>query len=207
MASPAKRTGSGGLAGGLADADELMALAEIVALQAQLMDPDSADATYRERSARAVGALKRFPRDQARVYRIESALAARQGDLEGALALAEKASALFKKPLNLLEYANTRYLMGSILSRMGRYDQAIAALLDSFEYDQRAENSRGLAQTCWALSLVYAKKGDAGRAALWERRSRDIYRALSLVAPLVDPAGAGESGDVVDPAAVPAVRE
>ena len=81
-------------------------------------------------------------------------------------------------------------LLNSLLSRMDRLDEAYNALLDALDHDRKAENSRGLAETCYALALVSRKRGDSAAAENWEQRSREIYRSIK---------GLGGSVEAEDP--------
>lgn len=186
-------------------ADYLEALATLIEVRSHYLSgaPDAAALrSARSSLAAALPALQSRPDDRARALRLDAELAAAMGEYSAALLLLEEAAAIWSKPLSLVEYANTRYLAASALSRMGRYDEAYAALLDAFDHDRKAENSMGLAETCHALALVSRKRGDEALAERWERRSRDVYRALSLLA---DAAPAGIPDEAAGSA--PAERE
>lgn len=164
-------------------ADTLAALAVLIDVRCRYLSGPLEPAALRSaRTALSVAAatLRTRPDDRARALRLEAELAASMEDYAAALTLLDEAASIWSKPLSLVEYANTRYLAASVLSRMGRLDEAYAALLDALDHDRKAENSVGLAETSHALALVARKRGDMALADRWESRSREIYRALSL---------------------------
>lgn len=134
----------------------------------------------------AAEALTREPKDRSRALRVAGALSKASGDAEGALEYFAQAAQIDKGQRAFIEYASDRFLAASVLSKLGRLDEAREALLDALDNDRRAENAPGIAADFHALSQVAAKAGQADEARVWAERSLEVYRAARLAAKVAE---------------------
>jgi tetratricopeptide (TPR) repeat protein len=74
------------------------------------------------------------------------------------------------------------YLIASVFSVSGRYDDALAALKKALEFDRRAENGYGLGKDWLTIGDVYAKAGQQGQASAAYQRAAEIFRSGGFTA-------------------------
>ncbi|MDR2701292.1 MAG: hypothetical protein LBB72_02540 [Spirochaetaceae bacterium] len=100
----------------------------------------------------------------------------------GNFAEAEKsimnALSIHEKERYLEQAAYDWYLIASIRSVAGNYQQALDALNRAIGFDRRAENTFGLAMDWAAMGEVFTKMGNDGAATMSWRRSAEIFRAM-----------------------------
>ncbi|MDR0598161.1 MAG: hypothetical protein LBG14_06615 [Treponema sp.] len=73
------------------------------------------------------------------------------------------------------------YLIASIRSVSGLYQDALDALEEALGYDRRAENTYGLGMDWKAMGDVYKKAGKDAAADIAYRRAADIFRSSGLL--------------------------
>jgi len=81
---------------------------------------------------------------------------------------------------HLAEAASDYYMIASVYSIDGRYDEALQAASRALAYDKQVESSPGIAKDLYALGLIAAKKGDAAAAFDWFQRSYDVFTTLGF---------------------------
>jgi tetratricopeptide (TPR) repeat protein len=101
----------------------------------------------------------------------------RWNDAEASL---KRALDIHQQGNHLAEAAYDWFLIASVRSVAGRYEDALEALQSALGFDRRAENSYGLATDWRALGDVYQKMGDITRAGAAYRRSGEIFKAAGL---------------------------
>jgi tetratricopeptide (TPR) repeat protein len=72
------------------------------------------------------------------------------------------------------------YLIASIRSVSGLYQDALDALEEAISYDRRAENTYGLGMDWRAMGDVYKKEGKDEAANIAYRRAADIFRSNDM---------------------------
>jgi tetratricopeptide (TPR) repeat protein len=88
------------------------------------------------------------------------------------------ALSIHEKERYLEQAAYDWYLIASVRSVAGNYQQAIDALNRAIGFDRRAENTFGLAMDWAAMGDVFTKMGNDGPANMSWRRSAEIFRAM-----------------------------
>ncbi len=78
------------------------------------------------------------------------------------------------------EAASDYYMIASVYSRDGRYDEALQNASTALSYDKRVESSPGIAKDLYALGLISAKKGDQGSAFDYFQRSYLVSTTLGF---------------------------
>jgi len=76
------------------------------------------------------------------------------------------------------EAASDYYMIASVHSRDGRYDEALKNALLALSYDKQVESSPAIAKDLYALGLITAKKGD--QAAAFDYFQRSYFVSTSL---------------------------
>jgi len=99
----------------------------------------------------------------------------------------------------LAEAASDYYMIASVYSRDGKYDEALKSASLALSYDKQVESSPGIAKDLYALGLITAKKGDQASAYDYFQRSYlvstsigfrdDMRRALEGLAGAADALG------------------
>jgi tetratricopeptide (TPR) repeat protein len=79
---------------------------------------------------------------------------------------------------SLAEAASDYYMIASVHSRDGRYDEALKNALLALSYDKQVESSPAIAKDLYALGLITAKKGD--HAAAFDYFQRSYFVSTSL---------------------------
>ena len=82
--------------------------------------------------------------------------------------------------LYLEDAAYDWFIIASVFSVAGRYNDALAALETSIGFDRRAENGFGLASSWQAMGEVYLKMGLPDQAYAAFNRSAGIFTAIGL---------------------------
>ncbi|MCL2381659.1 MAG: tetratricopeptide repeat protein [Treponema sp.] len=95
-------------------------------------------------------------------------------------AAAMRALGIYERGRLLADAAYAWFVIASIRSVAGNYDDALAALRTAIAFDRRAENGFGLASSWHAMGDVYRNSGRAGESRAAHRRAADIYRAIGL---------------------------
>jgi tetratricopeptide (TPR) repeat protein len=72
------------------------------------------------------------------------------------------------------------YLIASVRSVSGEYQDALNALEEALSYDRRVENTYGLGTDWRAMGDVYKKAGKGPAADIAYRRSADIFRSINM---------------------------
>jgi tetratricopeptide (TPR) repeat protein len=88
------------------------------------------------------------------------------------------ALSIHEKDRYLEQAAYDWYLIASVRSVAGNYQQALDALNRAIGFDRRAENTFGLAMDWAAMGDVFAKMGNDMPANMSWRRSAEIFRAM-----------------------------
>jgi len=88
------------------------------------------------------------------------------------------ALSIHEKGRYLEQAAYDWYLIASVRSVAGNYQQALDALNHAITFDRRAENTFGLAMDWAAVGEVYRRMGSENRAAMSWSRSAEIFRAM-----------------------------
>ncbi|HET6449808.1 MAG TPA: tetratricopeptide repeat protein [Spirochaetia bacterium] len=78
------------------------------------------------------------------------------------------------------EAAADYYMISSVYSRDGRYDEALTYASQALQYDKRVESSPGIAKDLYALGLISGKKGDTAAAYDWLQRSYNVFVTLGF---------------------------
>jgi tetratricopeptide (TPR) repeat protein len=78
------------------------------------------------------------------------------------------------------EAASDYYMIASVYSLDGRYDEAQENASKALDYDKRVESSPGIAKDLYALGLIAAKKGDPAAAFDWFQRSYSVFTTLGF---------------------------
>ncbi len=78
------------------------------------------------------------------------------------------------------EAASDYYMIASVYSRDGRYDEALQNASAALADDKRVESSPGIAKDLYALGLITAKKGDQGSAYDYFQRSYLVSTTLGF---------------------------
>ena len=102
------------------------------------------------------------------------------GNYTGAEKWVRQALEIHEKNRYLEDAAYDWYFIASIFSVSRRYDEALAALKSSIDFDRRAENGFGLASGWQAMGEVYLKKKQPDDSAAAFRRAADIFMAIGL---------------------------
>ena len=80
----------------------------------------------------------------------------------------------------LAEAASDYYMIASVYSKDGRYDEALKNATLALAYDKQVESSPGIAKDLYALGLISAKKGDAAAAFDWFQRAYNVCTTLGF---------------------------
>jgi len=80
----------------------------------------------------------------------------------------------------LAEAASDHYMIASVHSREGRYDEALASAVQALALDKQVENSPGIAKDLLALGLISSKKGDPAAAFDYFQRSYLVSTTLGF---------------------------
>ena len=78
------------------------------------------------------------------------------------------------------EAASDYYMIASVYSRDGKYDDALKNASLALSYDKQVESSPGIAKDLYALGLIAAKKGDQGSAFDYFQRSYLVSTTLGF---------------------------
>jgi tetratricopeptide (TPR) repeat protein len=78
------------------------------------------------------------------------------------------------------EAASDYYMIASVYSRDGKYDEALKNASLALSYDKQVESSPGIAKDLYALGLIAAKKGDQGSAFDYFQRSYLVSTTLGF---------------------------
>jgi tetratricopeptide (TPR) repeat protein len=78
------------------------------------------------------------------------------------------------------EAASDYYMIASVHSRDGRYDEAAASAALALSFDKRVESSPGIAKDLYALGVIASKKGDQAAAFDWFQRSYLVFTTLGF---------------------------
>jgi tetratricopeptide (TPR) repeat protein len=89
-----------------------------------------------------------------------------------------KALQIHEKDRYLEQAAYDCYLIASVYSVSGRYEQALESLHQAIAFDRRSENSYGLAMDWFALGEVYKKAGMIAESNAAYARSENIKNAM-----------------------------
>ena len=140
--------------------------------------PQEALSTLQEASHAAPGS-----RDPARAALLNHDL----GTAEKNLGNSAKALEYFALSLNanlagklFAEAAADYYMIASVHSRDGKYDEALRNAARALAYDKQVENSPGIAKDLSALGIIAAKKGDHAAAFDYYRRSYLVATTLGF---------------------------
>jgi tetratricopeptide (TPR) repeat protein len=87
---------------------------------------------------------------------------------------------IHERYLYLEEAAYNWFFIASIYSVSGRFDDALAALRTSIEFDRRAENGFGIASSWQAMGEVFHRAGNPAESHHAFTRAADIFRAIGL---------------------------
>jgi tetratricopeptide (TPR) repeat protein len=78
------------------------------------------------------------------------------------------------------EAAADYYMIASVYSRDGRYDEALKNASLALSYDKQVESSPGIAKDLYALALITAKKGDPASAYDYFQRSYLVSTSIGF---------------------------
>ncbi|MGO9310501.1 MAG: tetratricopeptide repeat protein [Spirochaetia bacterium] len=78
------------------------------------------------------------------------------------------------------EAASDYYMIASVYSRDGRYDDALQSASTALSFDKQVESSPGIAKDLYALGLIASKKGDQGSAFDYFQRSYLVSTTLGF---------------------------
>ena len=78
------------------------------------------------------------------------------------------------------EAASDYYMIASVYSRDGKYDEALKNASLALGYDKQVENVPGIAKDLYALGLIAAKKGDPGASFDYFQRSYLVSTTLGV---------------------------
>jgi len=78
------------------------------------------------------------------------------------------------------EAAADYYMIASVHSRQGRFDEALRNADLALSYDKRVENSPGIAEDLYALGLISTRKKDPAAAFDFYQRSYLVYVTMGL---------------------------
>jgi tetratricopeptide (TPR) repeat protein len=78
------------------------------------------------------------------------------------------------------EAASDYYMIASVYSRDGKYDEALKNASLALGYDKQVENVPGIAKDLYALGLIAAKKGDQGSSFDYFQRSYLVSTTLGF---------------------------
>ena len=134
----------------------------------------------RDQAAVLVSSVKSEPLVQAAGYSVIGLAEKELGRYADAEKSVRQALDIHAKSLYLEDAAYDWYIIASIFSVAGRYDDALKALDTAIEYDRRAENSFGLASSWMARGDVCQKAGSSAESASAYKRAAGILRAMGL---------------------------
>jgi tetratricopeptide (TPR) repeat protein len=80
----------------------------------------------------------------------------------------------------IAEAASDYYMIASVYSRDGMYDEALKNASLALSLDKRVESSPGIAKDLYAMGLIAAKKGDQGSAFDYFQRSYLVSTTLGF---------------------------
>ncbi len=157
---------------------DLAGLAALSAAEAALATGAETDARRAESiAAGAEAALAKRLSDRARALRLLGRARKALGDGTGALAAFETSAGIDARDRRFAEYAASRYLAASVLSKNGDFIGAKTALLDALAADRKAENPSGIGADYRALGMVAEKAGDRAGAARYFEAAREVFAA------------------------------
>ncbi len=105
-------------------------------------------------------------------------LAADHGDFERAEKYLREALSLNRELGKHREIAANRYMLASVLSRQGRFEEALNQASAALETDKFIENSVGIAQDLVALGRISERSGDRVAAQQYFERAYSVYLGL-----------------------------
>jgi len=102
------------------------------------------------------------------------------GNSDAALAWLEQSLKINVAGKYLAEAASDYYMIASVHSREGRYDDALASAGRALALDKQVESSPGIAKDLYALGVISAKKGDQQAAFDYLQRAYMVATTLGF---------------------------
>ena len=143
-------------------------------------DAEAARATFE--AALAMPADSRSSAQTAILYHDLGTAAKNLGDPDKALAYYGKALEINLASKLTEQAASDYYMIASVHSLDGRYDDAIRNATLALTLDKQIEDSRAIAKDLHALGLIASKKGDAAAAFEYFQRAYLVFTTLGLKA-------------------------
>jgi tetratricopeptide (TPR) repeat protein len=171
--------------GALAEAERirdgsLAAASRVHIARQQLIEGSRGAAEVREQAKQEIALIKTEPSDLALGWILVALAEKELGNWADAEQGIKNALNIHIKGSYLEQAAYDWYLIASIRSLSGAYQDALDALEEALSYDRRAENTYGLGMDWKALGDVYQKAGKDGAADIAYRRAADIFRSNNM---------------------------
>jgi tetratricopeptide (TPR) repeat protein len=143
-------------------------------------DATKALATFQE--GLNLPAKARTPMNTAILYHDTGTAQKSLGDLSAALASFGKSLEINLANKYIQEAAGDYYMIASVYSKQGSYDEATKNALLALAADKQIESSPGIAHDLYALGLIAAKKPDMASAYDYFQRAYLVYTTLGAKA-------------------------
>lgn len=147
-------------------------------VQADLAEDKNDQAYERLQKAGALG----FPatKEGAILYQARGTVLKNLGKNDPALADFQKSLDINSSLKLKQEMASNLFMIASVQSKAGQYDQALTTLQSALALDREMENTLGIGQDYRALALVLVKKGD--KTAAYDRalRSNRVFQSAGI---------------------------
>ncbi len=131
-------------------------------------------------SAVATGAAVRTPSQTAQLYHDLGTAEKNLGNSAPALDWFDRSLKINLAQKYFAEAASDYYMIASVHSIEGRYDEAMKNASLALAYDKQVESSPGIAKDLYALGMISAKKGDPASAYDWLERSYHVSTTLGF---------------------------
>lgn len=139
-------------------------------------DAARALATFQE--AFALPAEARTPVRTAILYHDMGTAQKALGDMSAALSSFQKSLEINVANKLAQEAAGDYYMIASVYSKKGAFDEAIRNALVALSLDKQIENSPGIAKDLYALGLISAKKNDMASAYDYYQRAYLVFTTI-----------------------------
>lgn len=155
--------------------DTSVALAELYLAKG---DPGKARDILSEEQGAA--AATRTPQQSAQLFHDLGTAEKNLGNSTAALGWLEQSLKINLAGKYLAEAASDHYMIASVYSREGRYEEALASAGRALALDKQIESSPGIAKDLYALGVISAKKGDQQAAFDYLQRSYLVSTTLGF---------------------------
>ena len=177
--------------GALAEAERirsvpLAAASRVHILRQQLIEGSRGAAEVREQAKREIALIKTEQTDLALGWIVIGLAEKESGNWAEAEKGVKNALDIHVKGGYMEQAAYDWYLIASIRSVSGLYQDALDALEEALGYDRRAENTYGLGMDWKAMGDVYKKAGKDAAADIAYRRAADIFRSHNMLQEAAD---------------------